>query len=473
MLSLGMSPRVAAGVGTHTSSIEPAPGDADPFAVVNVAYISPSALETFDMCERKWAWSKLDRVPKIMGDSAALGDRVHKQHERWLGQGVPYDLSTREGALAMATMHLLPAPGVAVVEQEVIYDFPTPTGPIRLGGKLDANWLEQPGPHPVVLDHKTTGSIGFRKDTLQKLLDHPQAPIYATWALEFGNDGKPSAANVAELRWNYVDTKPKRPMAYPSWHTVSRELALGAMDRVVVPVAKRLAACVEQANAERRAGRPFSARHLPMNTNACSAFGGCQFRSRCSLSPAQEFNAHMTQAANSFLSRIGVTPGGASPAPAPVAAPVAATTVNPPAAPTVAQPLPAQAPVAAPVAAWTPPGAGSPATQTAASTGPVEGYGAAINPPESNLPAPATAPTPLPAEVEIAQTTIAPAGKPKKAKAPSVINVAPEAPATPSNPFGSVLAAVLQGLCANPALAFIPADQLVNRAAEITKGVSQ
>jgi hypothetical protein len=90
---------------------------------VTVAYVSPSALETFEMCERKWAWSKLDRLPKVMGDAAALGDGVHKQHEAWLGQGIPYDLTKRVGVLAMATMHLLPAPGVARVEQEVTFTY--------------------------------------------------------------------------------------------------------------------------------------------------------------------------------------------------------------------------------------------------------------------------------------------------------------------------------------------------------------
>jgi hypothetical protein len=184
---------------------------------------------------------------------------------------------------------------------------------ILFGGKIDANWKEQPGPYLIVLDHKTTGSIGFRKDTKEKLLGHPQAPIYSTWGFRHGDDGQPMPGDTLELRWNYVDTKPKRPMAYPSWHRISADESFTAMDRVVMPTAERLVARVEQANTERRRGNPFAARHLPMNTNACGAFGGCQFRSRCSLTPSQEFNAHMTQATNSFLARLNINPGGASP----------------------------------------------------------------------------------------------------------------------------------------------------------------
>jgi hypothetical protein len=384
------------------------------------------------MCERKWAWSKLDRVPKIMGPSAALGDAVHKQHERWLTNGTPYDLSTREGTIAMATMHLLPAPGVARVEQEVIYDWRAPSGSVyRLGGKLDGHWLEQPGPYLVILDHKTTGAIGFRKDTLEKLLAHPQAPIYSTWGFEHGDNGQPVQGSLINLRWNYVDVKPKRPLAYPSWHMVDPDQNYRAMLSVVEPVARRLVERVEQANSERRAGRPFAARHLPMTTSACAAFGGCQFRSRCQLTPSQEFTAHMAQQSNSFLARLGVVPGGASPAPS------------------------------APPPVVTPPAAGVP------------GYGAAINPPESAQPAPAP--------VEIVQTTIAPPEgpgaaettaappKPKKSKgtAPAVVTVAPEVNNTVNNPTGSLLVAAIQGLCANPSITCFGPERVVEFAKEV------
>jgi len=404
---------------------------------VNLAYISPSALETFEMCERKWAWSKLDRIPKVMGESAALGDAVHKQHERWLRDGIPYDLSKREGVLAMATMHLLPAPGVANVELEVIYDWRAASGAVyRLGGKIDAHWFEE---SLIVLDHKTTGAIGFRKDTREKLIAHPQAPIYATWGFqEREADIKDESL---ELRWNYVDTKPKRPKPYPSWHTLHADETARAMAHVVEPVARRLLERVEQANGERRAGRPFAARHLPMNTNVCSAFGGCQFRSRCQLTPSQEFTAHMTQQASSFLARLNIQPGGGAPAPSP-------------------------APAAAPVV-----------THVQAAAPGVEGYGAAINPPESAAPvqqaaadAAAEQAAAATTNTEIVPATPAAGGKgkgSKKAPAAPATHTASEVPATRDNPERSLLAAAIQGFCANPALAATSPEHIASLAKQV------
>jgi hypothetical protein len=80
-------------------ALEPPPGT-DPFAYVAIEYVSPSTLETFAACPRKWGWHKLDRLPKPQNKGAGFGDRVHKQHEGWLAFGRPYDLTTHEGEVA-------------------------------------------------------------------------------------------------------------------------------------------------------------------------------------------------------------------------------------------------------------------------------------------------------------------------------------------------------------------------------------
>lgn len=365
--------------------------DVDPLALVVVKYVSASAIETSDEaqggCLRKWAWVKLDRLAKVSGASAELGSRVHAQHEAWLEHGTPYNLATREGVLAMATLHLLPAPGVAQVEREVVFKHEG----VTLGGKIDAFWYAQPGPHPVVLDHKTTGNLGWAKLSKADLLGHPQAPLYGHWALAHSLDGGPAPGDVAELRWNYVHTKPKTPKAVASWHQVTSDEVRTGMARHVMPGARRLLAIVDEANVTRRAGTPFGAAQLPANKNACSAFGGCPFRSRCGITPQQGVIA-MVQQASSFLQRIGVQ------------APSAATQHAVP-------PAPLAADARAPAPANNPPLPGA----IVATGGPVEGYGAAINPPESGTVAPAPS---------VAQS------------APTFAAEAPTAAATPSTVAG-------------------------------------
>lgn len=51
-------------------------------------YFSPSQIETFSSCQRKWAFGSMlgMRVPQTKGQ--ALGDEVHKQLENYL-QGRP------------------------------------------------------------------------------------------------------------------------------------------------------------------------------------------------------------------------------------------------------------------------------------------------------------------------------------------------------------------------------------------------
>jgi hypothetical protein len=473
----------------NTPSASPGPGGGcgANLAPVSVAYVSPSAIETFDDahggCMRKWAWSKLDRLPKTEGAAAALGTAVHSQHEDWLRYGKPYDLTKREGEIAHATLHLLPAPGVANVEGETKFQL----NGITYGGKLDGEWLEQAGwprlaSHPpeglqditpwsraVVLDHKT-GNKNYFKLAREQLLGHPQAPIYA--ARSFQKYQTP----IVELRWNYATTTGK-PKPFPSWHVVRPEDVHGVWAEQVERPAKRLLEVVSQANHERAQGRPFGALQLPPNYNACAAYGGCPFRSKCQLTGPQEIQAHMTQVSvqqqqQDFLQRImpqGAAPAAAAPLPG-LAAPVQAP---PPMAPPPMQGPPAygtpthdpnyvhdgkgaymfapggviQTQPAAPVQT-------APVAQTAPVPPMSQGYGPAINPPESQLPPAQVAA----AQAELAPAVVEPAPKPAKTKA--------------KKDETDVLGSVLAGLCSNPAAFQIPPEQIALHAKAIAAAVS-
>ncbi len=381
----------------------------DPFAPITIQYISPSALETFAACPRKWAWSKIDRIPKVQGAGAALGEAVHKQHEGWLRDATPYDMTTRAGELAMATLPLLPAPRSGHVEQEITFEYQG----IKFGGKIDWNGPDQPPPHPasraVVLDHKTTTDLAWAKLQRAELLEHPQAPIYGKWAtLAY-------CTEWVEFRWNYVETKRKTgtPATAKSWHLVHRD----EIDQHMVEpvrVARELLHVVQVANAERAAGRPFTAKDVPYNASHCGAFGGCPFRDRCDLSPQEQFTS-MTQQSQTIFDRLRQK-GAAQSAPAPAAAtapaaqpPFSFPTQTAPAASAPAQSAPAAPPTAA-APPWSPPAQTAPAP--AAAPGPtVEGYGGQVNPPESALP-PAPAQTAPSAPEQTAPAASAPSTTP-------------------------------------------------------------
>lgn len=479
-----------------------APGAA-PFAHVKIDYVSPSAIETFAMCERKWAWTKLDREAKTEGKAALLGTAVHSQHEAWLKHGTPYDLTKHEGEIAQATLHLLPPPGVANVEGEMTFVY----NGVKYGGKLDGEWIEQAGQariasHPptgleqiehlwraVVLDHKT-GNKDFFKLAKEQLIKHPQAPIYAARA--FLKWQTP----IVELRWNYATTD-KKPKPFPSWHVVRPEEVHAVWDEHVERPAKRMLAVIEQANSERRAGRPFGAMQLRPNFDACRAFGGCPFRTKCAPTGQQEMQAHMTQVnvqqqQTEFLTRVlGVQPGGA-----PAAAPQAQFNQPPAYAPPVVQQAPAGPPPAmvrgtpnsvdpnyvydgqgswmlatqflaeqhaaqhvqtspipqvAQASAFPP---ANPMTQAAAALPPqmAQGYGGQINPPEAHLP-PAVV-----AQAQAAAAPLEPEAKPegkgkkvaKKSDEPSFAE--------------AVYVATLRGLYSNPNALGYSDEQIAARA---------
>lgn len=374
----------------------------DHLALLDLEYYSPSALETFAMCPRKWAFSKLDKVEKESSAAADLGTAVHEQHERWFRDGTPYDLTTRAGELALATSDMLPPRDTfgLRVEQEIRFRHPA-VPDVWFGGKIDLNWAEtrdpsNGSPHAgwlrrIVTDHKSSSDVEqYGKHTREALLGHPQAPIYAM--MFFVGEGEeritrpdskrewiPWCVDPAEpdldLRWNYVNTKGK-PRGTSSWHTVTREEIEQAFETHVVPVALAMREAIRQANVYRASGETYGANRVSANTNACPAFGGCPFKNRCGVTPSQGI-VTMADQSTGFLNRMGITPG-AAPAGQPQGPP-------PGYGPQVAPP--AQMYPGAPPAGVN--GAGQPAYGGQPPHGaPPQGYGAQINPPENGTAAP-------------------------------------------------------------------------------------
>lgn len=275
--------------------------------------ISASAIESFDPslggCARKWAFSRLDGVPKPQSPGAALGSRCHELWELYLRDGVPFDLSTVEGRICQATQHLLPAGGRGLVDVETSFRFEWEG--VTWAGKKDAAYWERKGgtvteefivgddkTFRVVLDHKTTSDFRYAKSERTSLLGHPQAPIYALEEHEMICGRAP-----VRLAWNYVkhgvtfdkDAPPgpygytiksaRRPVAFepPVRLIVSRAEAEDALGRFV-PTAKRMLKIIQEPPAPHEGS---IARQLEPNPDACEAFGGCPYRAQCGLTPQE------------------------------------------------------------------------------------------------------------------------------------------------------------------------------------------
>ena len=100
--------------------------------------ISPSQVETFDLCARKWAYNKIDRIPSPQNAAAALGEAAHKHRENWLIHGTPPpvdDVFDKAAKLALVGLEHLPPPGKAMVEIPLVLPVTLDADPTVNGGR--------------------------------------------------------------------------------------------------------------------------------------------------------------------------------------------------------------------------------------------------------------------------------------------------------------------------------------------------
>lgn len=255
---------------------------------------SASQVESFDDCQRKWAWRYRDRIKRDK-PSRVLGNAVHDVLAKWLSHATPIDTSTEAGRIALTGIHVLPAPKTPGLEVEGV-----PIGEpgdkklfgLRVGGHLfcgvkDVQDLTRVP--PLVIDHKTSKDPRRYAKTADMLTDDVQACLYAADAMvRTGSD-------TCDLRWVYYSTrKPSLPIVVD--RRVTREQIEMRLERAVQS-AQRMAA-YHAAN--------VAAIDVPPNPNACEAFGGCDYKDLCGeFSPTERIRAIMAQqSADEFLASL-------------------------------------------------------------------------------------------------------------------------------------------------------------------------
>jgi hypothetical protein len=248
---------------------------------------SPSAIDTYKSCARKWAWDKIGKVPRAQHPSAALGERCHKQLENYLVSGEhprhmhETGLVDDMGAIVSPSLEFLPPPGT--VEVEKAFNFESPRTGFIYSGRIDwrrpldaADIQALALPYPSegwaeIGDHKSTSNLAYAK-TPEDLLTDPQGVIYAVDAMAHYQ------VPHVRLHWNYISTK--RP--YRVLPVIQHVHTQGVAEEF-----KRIEGIATEMAHHLDTVGPDDILSLPANTNTCRAYGGCPYRYKCDLSPAE------------------------------------------------------------------------------------------------------------------------------------------------------------------------------------------
>ncbi len=248
---------------------------------------SPSSLAALELCPRKFAWDKIDKVPRESNVYATFGIGTHRHIEDYYRHGVMPDISTPEGNCAVALLSHLPPPqpGMRIEEHRIVG---------RFHGYPDLTLENR------VWDHKTTSDLKWAKKP-EELATDLQCAIYAHFVMvETGAPG-------VYLQWNYVTRHKPRVLPVIATLTASQ----------IAPTIDRAHVLADLGDHILDARTP--ALDLPPNPAACDAYGGCVHRARCNLSPAnrREGLMNMSTAAD-FLkdmnAKLPPTPPNGAPA---------------------------------------------------------------------------------------------------------------------------------------------------------------
>lgn len=243
--------------------------------------LSASQLETFLLCERRWAFQKIERLESPPSKYQQFGLDLHETLEHWLKFATPIPIDSMVGKVALTGIPLLPLPKTpglrieeasavrsSVVDYFVKADLMAPQG-----------WDMSDGGVPIVVDYKSTGNQAWAK-TPEELADNIQANIYAAEAMvRYETD-------VAELRWIYYhrSERPKPAKLVQLRLTKAHvEKQFDRLDEISSRILERY-------------DTTEKALDLPPTLSACEAFGApCPFQDRCAVSAKERIRSAMAQ----------------------------------------------------------------------------------------------------------------------------------------------------------------------------------
>jgi hypothetical protein len=249
--------------------------------------LSPSQVATFRLCQRKWGFRYIEKIPDPPKAGQAFGKEGHARVEVWLRDGVAPGVDDL-GVLIQKAIKpgYLPTPSKALLIEKRGGGFILDTAiGVHFVGFIDC--VVPPGvevAEPIVVDHKFRKSLRYAESPGELVVD-PQASIYSrVVALRFKLD------RVVN-RWLYYaasgEDRPRKPIGVSKVEILrtARELELGW--REVLKDAARMKKAHDEG---------ARAMDLEVGPGGCEAFGGCPYRARCNPSLGDRLVACMAQA---------------------------------------------------------------------------------------------------------------------------------------------------------------------------------
>lgn len=240
---------------------------------------SVSQIETFELCPRKWALQKIDGIETPSNKFAVLGDKCHVVLERYLKKGVPVDPHTEVGRIVFPGLKYLPlpmTPGMRVEEW-----FSIEFGVAAYRGLKDVEILRPKNSrYPLVLDHKTTRNLAWKK-TPERLVVDTQAGVYSADCMQKTKE------DFVDLHWQYYKTEGK-PFSEPVETRITRNQVGDILTRVNSTAEKMVRTLQMYGKGK--------AIEVTPNFSSCQAYGGCDFKeTHCKPRPQQILKAIMAQ----------------------------------------------------------------------------------------------------------------------------------------------------------------------------------
>jgi hypothetical protein len=266
---------------------------------------SPSQVDTFELCNRKWWFNKIMGLEIPQHPSATLGQATHAELETYLEHGDPKVL----GPIARAGLDFLPQPGTVLIEYDIAPLALTAAGLPALG-RIDC--LSLSTEPPEVIDHKTIGNLDYAK-TSDDLARNVQMTVYAraaTRELESMGLPAPKAVKVSHIAYQTKGA-----------HRAQKTSALLTQERIAQNW-QRIDATVKEM---RETSTVLTPDRVTPTKSACDAYGGCFFRDRCralnatssiaKTLPTKTGDTMPDPKANPLLARLGVKTKAAAEAP--------------------------------------------------------------------------------------------------------------------------------------------------------------
>lgn len=267
-------------------------------------WLSPTQIDTYQLCPRKWGWIKLDGIKAPSNKYAERGSAVHKVAENWLEKGQEVDTSNEYGKIFVPGIKFLPPPGSGVVEHKFTFK----TSVAIYNGLWDL-WLPVNDKNITkIYDHKTTSDFKWMLLS-EDLKNNTQANIYSVAALAACSKlGFNVDEILLELNWVYYRASAKKPGARRAQlciipdkkDSVVREAGIkpeywGVMrqhelEERFIEIEKIAAEMLEHHRQKHKA------MDLDYKIEGCNAYGGCPFKgTHCKLKIGEMIRGHMEQ----------------------------------------------------------------------------------------------------------------------------------------------------------------------------------